>query len=130
MTQLPKWTPFLLATIERVPVSEEEVRATARSFNVSEEEVRRAYADLKNDVIYLNSRYQVNVRVRDELTHLSIKRHDKDRVGPERYRDFLRIKNELCGEDREAVELYPAMERNVDTAPLGPAGGRAVAVWV
>ena len=49
-----------------------------------------------------------------EIVHLSIKSHDRKPVLD--WRDKLRIKNELCGEDAEAVELYPAMNRVVDMA--------------
>lgn len=120
--RLPKWTPFQKATFNDVTPSQEEIKQSMQAFNVTEEQVRGIYEDLKNDEVYLNSRYQVNVRRRHynggwpELIQLSIKRLDKDRVGPERYRDFLRIKNELVGPEHEAVELYPAMARNVDTA--------------
>ena len=31
------------------------------------------------------------------------------------WRHFQRIKNELCGPEREAIELYPAESRLVDT---------------
>lgn len=46
--------------------------------------------------------------------HLSIRRQDR---GPIRdWRHMQRIKNELCGEDAEGVELYPAESRLVDEA--------------
>jgi hypothetical protein len=46
--------------------------------------------------------------------HLSIKRIDQEPVHD--WRDLQRIKNQLLGPDCEAVELYPAEERLVDTA--------------
>lgn len=69
--------------------------------------------------LYQNSHYQVILRERADGTfgrcvHLTIRavdgspRHD--------WRDFQRIKNELVGEEAEAVELYPAESRVVDTA--------------
>lgn len=68
--------------------------------------------------IWVNSRYHVFVYERETplglITHLSIKRNDQ-RL-PKDWRDFQRIKNELCGPEREAVELYPAEERLVDTS--------------
>lgn len=46
--------------------------------------------------------------------HLSIRRQDR---GTDRdWRDFQRIKNQLLGDDAEAIELYPAEDRVVDTA--------------
>jgi len=69
--------------------------------------------------VWVNSRYQVSIfpeETADHLPmiHLSIKcrqlgaRHD--------WRDFQRIKNELVGPECEAVEVYPAEERLVDSA--------------
>jgi hypothetical protein len=46
--------------------------------------------------------------------HLSIKRRDKLPVHD--WRDLQRIKTELLGPECEAVELYPAESRVVDTA--------------
>jgi hypothetical protein len=69
--------------------------------------------------IFVNSVYQVSVwyehsDVFGDVAHLSIKTHDKQ--ARHDWRDMQRIKNELCGEEAEAVELYPAESRVVDTA--------------
>ena len=48
------------------------------------------------------------------VTHLSIKR--KDRRPCNNWRDFQEIKNAICGEEREAVQLYPSENRMTDTA--------------
>ena len=69
--------------------------------------------------IFINSIYQVSVwfensDVFGEIAHLSIKTHDKQ--ARHDWRDMQRIKNELCGPETEAVELYPAESRVVDTA--------------
>jgi hypothetical protein len=75
---------------------------------------------LPNDTIYLNSRYQVNVRKYrcpdpfGDCYELSVKTRDKAPVHD--WRDLQRIKNELMGEDVEAVEVYPSEKRLVDTA--------------
>jgi hypothetical protein len=45
---------------------------------------------------------------------LSIKRHDRRPIHD--WRHLQRIKNALVGEQHEAVELYPAESRLVDTA--------------
>lgn len=49
-------------------------------------------------------------------THLSIKRHDGGVVRD--WRHLQRLKNELLGPEREAVEVFPAESRLVDTANL------------
>jgi hypothetical protein len=48
------------------------------------------------------------------VVHLSIRRNDRKAVND--WRDLQRIKNQLCGLDAEAVELYPAEARMVDQA--------------
>jgi hypothetical protein len=82
--------------------------------------------DIAGDHVFVNSRYQVNVRrckwnqgEESEVIglHLSIKRHDKDVLNsPDDWRDKMRIKNEIAGDEAEAIELYPAMSRVVDSA--------------
>ncbi len=72
------------------------------------------------DEIYSNNLYQVyvyrNVQAGNwpELIWLSIKRRDKEPIHD--WRDLQRIKNEIIGVEHEAVELYPAESRLVDTA--------------
>lgn len=48
------------------------------------------------------------------MIHLSIKRVDRRTVRD--WRDLQRIKNQLIGENCEAVELFPSEERLVDNA--------------
>jgi hypothetical protein len=72
------------------------------------------------EAIFANSRYQVAIWTDTapepfgEYAHLSIKVHDKQAWHD--WRDLQRIKNELCGVEVEAVEVYPAESRLVDTA--------------
>lgn len=81
------------------------------------------YERLSKDVIWMNDRYQVNVDEDPEhgfrgmdLWHLSIKRRDRKPIEHNRWRILQRIKNAICGPDIEAIELYPAESRLVDTA--------------
>ena len=67
-----------------------------------------------------NSRYLVLIRryaAMDggaNILHLSIKRLDqRPHIG---YRELMRIKDELCGAEYEAVQLFPARSREVDLA--------------
>ena len=65
--------------------------------------------------IYVNDGYQVNVRKLPEgWEWLSIKRKDKEAIHD--WRELQEIKNKLCGEEREAVELYPSESRLVDSS--------------
>lgn len=72
--------------------------------------------------LFKNSRYHVFLRMiphpglaeGEMMTHLSIKRNDR-KVAHD-WRDFQRIKNEICGPDCEGIEIYPAESRLVDTS--------------
>jgi hypothetical protein len=66
--------------------------------------------------MWMNDRYTVTVRRHDEgwIRSLSVRRNDR---GPDiPWRDLQRIKSELAGDEAEAVELFPAESRLVDTA--------------
>lgn len=116
---LPAWTPFQFAR-GRAKTSEE-LMAIAEHAGVTPEAVKAMADRLENEsVVVMNSRYTVHVmRVvvhGGHMIHLSIRRNDRKRPGPERWRDFQRIKNELCGTKAEAAELYPDEERLIDGA--------------
>lgn len=65
--------------------------------------------------VWGNDFYQVTARIqRDGFTHLSCKR--EDRYGIHDWRQLQQIKNEVCGEERWAVEVYPAESMVVDTS--------------
>jgi hypothetical protein len=49
------------------------------------------------------------------MWHLSIKRKDREPIDENRWRLLQHIKNTLVGPEHEAVELYPAESRLVDT---------------
>lgn len=124
---LEPWTPFERGTADVTQVREQladnaYVQQIAREFGSTPEVVRQTIAGVLEEEMWLNSRYQVNVRRHQavdggpDLVHLSIKRRDKQPIGSEHYRDFMRIKDELLGAEYEGVELYPARSREVDTA--------------
>lgn len=69
----------------------------------------------QGETVWVNSRYTVWRREIDAgAVHLSIKRNDRDPIHD--WRELQRIKNELCGPEAEAIELYPAESRLVDIA--------------
>lgn len=96
------WTPFREAQFPELP------------------EHLKKYKDTSNSVVYRNSIYQVELCVRQApkpfgpAIHLSFKTLDKQ--ARHDWREIQRIKNELVGEDVEAMELYPSEYRLVDTA--------------
>lgn len=67
------------------------------------------------EYVYRNSRFQVHAtQLPNGLLWLSIK--NVDRTARHDWRDLQRVKNEVAGPEREAVELYPAESRLHDTA--------------
>jgi hypothetical protein len=66
---------------------------------------------------FINDIYQVQVaRTGDngDFLHLNIRRLDGGMVRD--WRHFQQIKNEIAGEEREAIEIFPAESRKVDTS--------------
>lgn len=69
-------------------------------------------------VTFVNNIYQVSVHFKTEGAwegpiHLAIVRRDRSAVHD--WRHLQRIKNEIVGPEREAIEVYPGESRLVDT---------------
>lgn len=98
-----------LALVEKGATEEDALRAV-------EEEIGR------NQNMWVNDTYNVIIREAEieadsgfpEMIWLSIKRLDKEPIHD--WRDLQEIKNQLVGEENEAVEVYPAESRLVDQA--------------
>ena len=71
-------------------------------------------ADLWMNHIYTVSDYGWEQVGDMEIRHLSFKRNDRKPVTDWRHKQY--IKNQLCGEECEACELFPAESRLVDGA--------------
>lgn len=83
--------------------------------------LRRIYDDMKRAKLYLSELYQVAVDKSPPhnfpgtiIWHLSIKRLDKEPIMD--WRDLQAIKAQLCGDEAEAIQLFPAESRTVDTS--------------
>ncbi|RPH72768.1 MAG: hypothetical protein EHM78_02360 [Myxococcaceae bacterium] len=81
---------------------------------------KRAIASLQSEAarnqVWINDTYQVQIRKTPQgLVHLNIRRRDGGPILRD-WRDFQAIKNQLVGAECEAVELYPAESRKVDTS--------------
>lgn len=117
-------TPFIRGEmIPRDPPPDFEKEAAA--LGVPTEDYRHAYEETMLEEVWINDVYQVNVRRHEggvnaegdefpPIIHLSIKRRDKAPVID--WRDKQQIKNELTSPEFEAIELFPAESRLVDTA--------------
>jgi hypothetical protein len=107
------WTPFEERGYQQPTAAQ--IKGFVKQHGVSEAEVRSLYDMEVLGRIYVNSRYQVQVREIDsKVVHLSIKRLDQQPIHD--WRDLQRCKDELIGADCEAIELYPARDRVVDTS--------------
>ena len=95
--------------------------------NLPKQEAKKMVNESKKQEIWINDKYQVNIlrgkdcdqyvhikEYKGKCDYLSIKTLEKEPIHD--WRDLQQIKNELCGEDREALEIYPSEHRLVDTA--------------
>jgi hypothetical protein len=64
--------------------------------------------------MYDNGKYTAIVYQRGEMTELSIRRNDRKPIMD--WRDMQWIKNQLLGPEIEAVQIFPAESRLMDTA--------------
>lgn len=109
------WIP--LAPAVKVPPSEERIAATrveaerlGHDPDVAERMMR------ESDEMWKNDRYTVIASRHEEgwVRLLSVRRNDR---GPDMpWRHLQRIKNQIAGDEAEALELFPAESRLVDTA--------------
>lgn len=65
--------------------------------------------------VWGNDEYEATVEINLETgwAYITLKRYDRHRVRD--WRHLQSIKNEVCGPEREAVELFPAESRLMDT---------------
>lgn len=102
-----------------VPPSESLILEMMRSYPfMSRAGVLRTLAeDAAKCEYWLNDIYQVEVRRSPEIdsAHLNIRRRDGQTIFRD-WRHFQQIKNDIIGPECEAVELYPAESRLVDTS--------------
>lgn len=100
----PPWTPF-----ERASFTPENTAVLQRMGEAP-------------DAVWMNNLYQACVRALEPIDgwppvlHLSIKRRDREPIDRDHWRVLQRIKNALVGPEHEAVELFPAESRLVDTS--------------
>jgi hypothetical protein len=105
-----KWKPLKRAV--PLPPNEALIKATMEHLGSDRETALRSIELEDHDEVWLNDLYQVVKHPAGTLIHLNIRRVDGY---PGRdWRHFQQIKNELCGPECEAVELYPAESRLVD----------------
>lgn len=99
------------------PPSDELVRGWMANFGIDEAAAREAIANSWEGAEYwINDLYQVELRRIEEEQSVWLCIRRRDGYPGRDWRHFQQIKNELVGEECEAVELYPAESRLVDTS--------------
>ena len=84
-------------------------------------DAKKAFNEQMAEMHYINDRYYVAVdyskwdsKKGDGLIWLSIRNHERTTDIPWQHKQW--IKNDICGEEMEAVELFPAESRMYNTA--------------
>ena len=76
--------------------------------------IEQAVQRMTSIQMYENDTYIVEVRFHPPFVQLDVRRRDNGDC--KNWRELQRIKNEIVGPEHEAVELFPAESRLVDTA--------------
>jgi hypothetical protein len=76
--------------------------------------VEQIVQHMSSAVMYQNDTYVVTALGAPPFIHLVIRRHDWEACND--WRDFQQLKNEIVGSEYEAVELFPAESRLIDTS--------------
>lgn len=117
MTVPRHWKPLVeIDTTEFKPTPPEVIEETMKHYKIPEDEARAMLQDYHDRCRYfVNELYQIQVEeYAPGCLHINIRRRDGGMVRD--WRHFQQIKNEIAGPEREAVELYPAESRKVDTS--------------
>jgi hypothetical protein len=100
------------------PLHPELVKVVMKQYSLDDAAARAFLeADHLKSRYYVNNLYQVQATPTGRegaILHLNIRRRDGSMFKD--WRHFQQIKNEVAGEECEAVELYPAESRKVDTS--------------
>jgi len=76
--------------------------------------VEKAVQTMNSVQVYENDLYHVDVNYAPPFAHLAIRRHDGKPC--KEWLHFQQIKNEIIGPENEAMEIFPAESRLVDSA--------------
>lgn len=102
-----------MTELERVQLDIPTVEEVMAATGSGEEAAKDRIAWLKSQSVWVNNLYQVNVEyLPDDMAHVTIRRLDKQPI--HNWVHFQRIKNQVLGEDCEAVEIFPKERDLVD----------------
>lgn len=113
-----RWKPLQRANYI-VSIEESAIAYCTEKGMTRAEAIERLEAEARDTEYFVNDLYQVAVHRFmtgfGKTLHLNIRRRDGKPIFRD-WRHFQTIKNELAGEEIEAIELYPAESRLVDTS--------------
>ena len=107
------WEPLKQVVLTKEEIEKHKMQLLREGYTIAM--VEKAIKDECSKPMYRNNRYFVIMGVSQvnenapEMVHLKIRRIDRKVI--RNWQDFQRIKNELVGPEHEAVELYPAESR-------------------
>lgn len=108
LSQSEKMTQF-----ERVEMDIPTVEEILATTQLTEDEAQEKIAWLKQQAVWANNLYQVNIEyMPEDRAHLIVRRLDKQAIHS--WQHFQEIKNQLLGPECEAVECYPKESQLVD----------------
>jgi len=118
MTDLPRyWKPLVKLRPDQMYRRRETVEETMRHYGIDEAAATKMLDDAAAECdYYVNDLYQVEVGPALGglfVRQINIRRRDGGMFKD--WRHFQQIKNETVGPEREAVEVYPAESRKVDS---------------
>jgi len=111
------------ATLDRsAPTIKARIKELTTGFGMTRKQAKETIKSAEPESLFINDKYVVSVFKNEPhgfgsdvtVWHLSIRRQDREAC--EDWRDFQQIKNEICGNEREGLELYPAESRVMDAA--------------
>ena len=119
MTTPRYWRPLVeISREDFAPPHPKLVAVASAHYGVDADEARALLeADHNRSRFYTNDLYQIQVEPagdNGDFLHINIRRRDGSMFKD--WRHFQQIKNEIAGPEREAVEIYPAESRKVDTS--------------
>ena len=119
MKDLPRhWTPLVEITQRDFkPTRPEIIKESMDHYGIDEAAARKMLEEEHAKCrFFTNNLYQIAVQPYGDggMLHINIRRRDGSMVKD--WRHFQQIKNEIAGEEREAIEIYPAESRKVDTS--------------
>jgi len=98
------------------------IKEMTTGYGMTRKAARAMIKETTPDVLFINDLYVVSVFKNEPhgfgpdvpVWHLSIRRQDREAIHD--WRHFQEIKNQICGNEREGLELYPAESRLLDAA--------------